>query len=198
MPNPHIEENVLDRYAMGTLPGESIAEVEEHLLTCQVCQKRLVDTDEFVTLFRVAAPQVTRPRAIEWKRPSPRQIVSWACATAAAAALLVFLITGERHSIQPTPATLLMQSLRGPEAGSHIASGRPSILVFDLAVPATSADYEIQVVDTLGNEILKRDAEVRDGRLSVLVQKLARGSYWVRVYRKANQDLVAEYGLRAE
>jgi hypothetical protein len=203
MSTPHIEEDLLDEYAVGTLTGEAIAEIEEHLLMCSFCQKRLVETDEFVIVFRSAATQLNARPASAWKRLSRFRIVSWAGATAAAAALLAFLISQERYNTHLPPATVLMQSPRGAEAAAHTASGRPCLLVFDLAISATPADYEITIVDAAGNEILKTAAAVlngRLGRLNLLVQKLARGSYWVRVYRKQadREQLVAEYGLRAE
>ena len=68
MPAPHIEENVLDRYAMGTLPGESIPKVEEHLLDCFFCQSRLVQTDEFLVYFRAAATQLDLRPVPLWQR----------------------------------------------------------------------------------------------------------------------------------
>jgi hypothetical protein len=78
-------------------------------------------------------------------------------------------------------------------------SARPLLLVFDVAVHANFTDYEILIVDAVGNEVLKRAAEVRDGRLAILVEKQARGSYWVRVYGKQpSRELLAEYGLRVE
>jgi hypothetical protein len=49
-PTPHVREDLLDQYAMATLPERSAAEVEEHLLSCSLCQKRLVETDEFLTV----------------------------------------------------------------------------------------------------------------------------------------------------
>jgi anti-sigma factor RsiW len=60
---PRIDENPLD-----TLPQDSIAEVEEHLLTCSLCQSRLLETDELVTLFHAAATQPdARPTPL-WER----------------------------------------------------------------------------------------------------------------------------------
>src|SRR5260370_345699 len=58
MPTPHIDENVLDRYAMGTLPGAAIPQVEEHLLSCSFCQSRLLETDDFLTHFPPALTHV--------------------------------------------------------------------------------------------------------------------------------------------
>jgi len=73
------------------------------------------------------------------------------------------------------------------------------LLVFDVPVQAPPANYEIQVVDAVGNEVLKQQAELRNGRLTGLLGKLAGGSYWVRLYRtQSTRELVAEYGLRAE
>src|SRR5262245_35256885 len=53
----HISEDSIDRYAIGALEGEALAEVEEHLLTCPDCQARLLEADEFVEVFRAAAVQ---------------------------------------------------------------------------------------------------------------------------------------------
>ena len=197
-PTPHIHEDLLDQYAMATLPEGSVAEVEEHLLSCSLCQKRLVETDEFLTVFRAAATQVDARPA---RQPKPfllSRIIACAGAAAAFAALFVFLIPGERQNAKLPPATLLMQSFRGPEAAAHMVSGRPYRLAFDLSIQAT-VDYEVEIVDEIGNGILKIGAEVRNGRLTVPLEKLARGSYWVRVYRtRPDRQVVAEYGLRAD
>jgi hypothetical protein len=194
----HIEENLLDQYALGTLPAESIAELEEHLLACSICQSRLVEADQLLLLFREAA-------TLEDAHPTPRWRNAFALrnsflsgAAAVLSALLIMLITGDSHRAKLSPAILAMESLRGPEAAAEMAS-TPSLLVFDVAAPANPADYEIEIVDAVGNVVLKRGTEVRDGRLAVLVERLARGSYWVRVYRsQPAKELLAEYSLRAK
>jgi hypothetical protein len=194
----HIPEDLLDRYSMGTIPADSVAQLEEHLLSCPFCQERLVETDEALNLFRAAATDVAAHPAVTWHRLWDRRKVFWAGAVSAAAALLFFLIAGEAHKTQAPPAILLMQSLRGPASEAHLASGRPRLLVFDLAIDAAPRNYEIEIVDAVGNRILTEGADVRDGRLTALV-KVARGAYWVRVYQKqAGRELVAEYGLRAD
>jgi hypothetical protein len=197
-PTPHIHEDLLDQYAMATLPEGSVAEVEEHLLSCSLCQKRLVETDEFLTVFRAAATQVDARPA---RQPKPfllSRIIACAGAAAAFAVLLVFLIPGERQNAKLPPATLLMQSFRGPEAAAHMVSGRPYRLVFDLSVQAT-VDYEVEIVDEIGNGILRIGADVRNGQLTAPLEKLGRGSYWVRVYRtQPDRQVVAEYRLRAD
>jgi hypothetical protein len=67
-----------------------------------------------------------------------------------------------------------------------------------LAIEAARKDYEVEIVDATGNQILMERADVRDGRLTALV-KVARGAYWVRVYQQqVGRELVAEYSLRAD
>ena len=195
----HIEENLLDQYAMGTLPQGSITEIEEHLLICLLCQRRLVAVDEFLPLFRSAATPLDARATPWWLGALAFRRWFWSGTAAALAALLIFLATGESHKAKLAPAILLMQSMRGPEADAEMVSGRPCLLVFDLAIPANHEDYEIEVVDAVGSEVLHHGGDFKDGRLTVLVQRLAPGSYWVRVYRKqVARELMAEYGLRAK
>src|SRR5215472_15400923 len=181
MPIPHIDENLLDQYALGTLSTESVAAVEEHLLLCSFCQSRLVEADELSLLFREAAILEDASANRPWLSAFTFRTGFWR-GVAAATALLILLITGDYdHSSKVPTAILLLQSLRGPEDGAKMASARPCLLVldvaFDAAVPGNRPDYDIEIVDAVGNKVLKKSAEVRDGRLAVLVEGLARGSY---------------------
>jgi hypothetical protein len=51
---PHISDDSLEQYAMGTLPEADLGAVEEHLLTCGNCQDRLKVTDNYVAAMRSA------------------------------------------------------------------------------------------------------------------------------------------------
>jgi hypothetical protein len=95
------------------------------------------------------------------------------------------------------PATVLMQSLRGPDAPAQVAAGRPALLVFDLVPSPGVNEYEARIVNPVGVEILAAKVSSKDGRLAVLVERLPPGSYWVRVFRSDNREPIAEYGLRA-
>lgn len=197
MLNSHIDEDRLDRYAMGTLPKEQISDLEEHLLACSFCSSRLVETDDFVNVFRAAVVQVERRPAAATARPWAYGRILWAAAAASAGAMLILLTAGEPRIARQTAATVLMQSLRGPEAAAQISPGKPGLLIFDL--PAAVTPFEVEIVDTEGKAVLTASPELRDGRLTAYVERLARGSYWVRVYRRGDaKELVAEYGLRAE
>jgi hypothetical protein len=108
----------------------------------------------------------------------------------------VLLFAARRDGTPLAPAIVSMQSMRGPEAPARIEAGRPAILIFDIETPA-AAGYQARVVDRDGKDVLKPRMEVRDGRLAAVLGRLSGGSYWVRVYRVAGGDPVAEYGLEA-
>jgi hypothetical protein len=191
---PHIDDDVLDRYASGSVRPELLAAIEEHLLTCPDCQTRLIAVDEFIGLFRAAATQPdARPQPF-WRRLFNAR---WIGAVAVVAAVLS-LIFVEFPRPRLMPATVFMQSLRGPEAVATITAGNPVRLVFDFTPAGDARDYEVRVVNLLGTQVLAIPLESNNGQLSVLIRKLGVGSYWARIYRRANSELIAEYGLRAE
>ena len=199
MRTTHIEEDVLEKYVMRALPAASIADVEEHLLACLLCQNRLVEVDEFIAVFRTAIAQLDARPAPEARCISSPRRVLWAIAAAVVAVLLVFLISGQRQYNRQAPSILLVQTLRGPEVAARLRAGKPYVLIFDVAVESAGVDYEIEIVDGVGKEILRQRAEVRDGRLTGFIGGLAHNSYWVRVYRRRfDSQLVAEYGLRSD
>ena len=64
----HIPEDLLEQYAMGTLPDPESAPVEEHILLCSECQARLQEIDEFLLAIQGAAAALLR---------QPREAVPW-------------------------------------------------------------------------------------------------------------------------
>ena len=55
MSKSHPAEDVLERYAMGTLSEAEVVPVEEHLLLCPSCCARVVFLDDFVGSIRAAS-----------------------------------------------------------------------------------------------------------------------------------------------
>jgi anti-sigma factor RsiW len=193
---PHIDDELLDRYASGSLSGELLPALEEHLLSCPHCQTRLTQADEFVALFRQAATQPdARPQPL-FRRLFNVRVLIWMGAAAAVAAVFA-LMSADLRKPPAISATVFMRTLRGPESAAAVTPGKPVRLVFDLTPAGAAGDYEIRIVDLLGKPVLAIPAEFSDGHLSVLIRKPKSGSYWVRVYRKASNELIAEYGLRA-
>jgi hypothetical protein len=190
----HIDDDFLDRYASESLRPELLAATEEHLLTCSDCQTRLIAVDEFIGLFRAAATQPdARPQPLRQRLFHARWI--GAAAVVAAVFSLVFIEFPKPAII---PATVFMHSLRGPEAVVPITAGKPVRLIFDLTPAGDIRDYEVQIVNLLGTQVLASPVEFNHGQVSVLLQKLGAGSYWARIYQRGNSEPIAEYGLRAE
>ncbi len=184
---------------MGTLPDAAIPPVEEHLLCCSSCQSRLVEADDFLVHFRAAATQVELQTATFWQRLLNAQRFVWGGSAVVAAGLVLLMVSGEPRLSKAQPAMVLMQSLRGPEEQAQIAKGSPSLLIFDVAIPATHPSYDVEVVDTAGKQILKGQGIVKEDRLAFPIQRLAPAAYWVRIYQKQPaRTLVAEYGLEAK
>ena len=53
--NYHVYEDVLETYALGKLSAEDCAPLEEHLLLCCICQRRLEQADEYIRTIKTAA-----------------------------------------------------------------------------------------------------------------------------------------------
>src|SRR5262245_60553433 len=141
MQTPHVDENTLDLYVTGTLEEDSVRVVEEHLLECPLCQRRLKAADEFVAVFRTAAGELRQPRMAVSRRGA------WWGLAAAALLLLGIAISRQTYIDRQTPATVVMQAFRGPETGARIAAGTPGLLVFDAKPLSGSPREEVQLVD---------------------------------------------------
>jgi hypothetical protein len=189
---PHLDDRQIDEYSTGVLPEPLLAQAEEHLLACTECQQRLVQTDEFVALFREAVQEQAPARA-GWRSWSPfGRTAAWVGA-AAVVALAVVIPLQVREG--PT-ATIMLQSLRGPESTVQTSSRTPLRLVFD--VPAADAG-RVQIVDLAGKQVAETAAESASGSAVAKVEGLPRGSYWVRLYAKSNPaELLSEYALKAK
>jgi hypothetical protein len=196
MPSLHINDELLDQYALGVLSKELLAGVEEHLLICEACQSRLDASDEFAMLFRAAAVQPDARSQGSWRLHWNRRVASWTGAAVAVSAILL-LVVGTFRKPPTAPAMVFLQSLRGPDAPAQVTAGRPALLVFDIVPPAGVNDYEARIVNPVGIEILAAPVFAKDGRLAVLVHRLPPGSYWVRVFRTGNREPIVEYGLHA-
>jgi hypothetical protein len=60
----HPDEEALESHALGKARGAKLARIEEHLLVCADCQKRLAELDEFVGAIREAAGGILE--AVRW------------------------------------------------------------------------------------------------------------------------------------
>ena len=85
----------------------------------------------------------------------------------------------------------------GTEASAHASSQSRLLLRIEASRLTVMPSYEIEVADASGSQVWKGPASPKEGQLVALVpQKLAAGTYWVRVYGGSDlPKLLQEYKL---
>jgi hypothetical protein len=149
--NRHATDEALERYSMDRLAGPELAEFEEHLLLCRVCQDRLAVEDNVKQRVRDGAELLLRPStAVQWRLP----VLAWSSGLVAVG-LLVFAGSQLPSLHRPTaqPAVMLLQTTRGTENLTLAAApaGRPLTLVLDLTDLQQFSAYTLEIVDAGSN-----------------------------------------------
>ena len=198
----HLQEDVLERYAMGTLSEQESAPVEEHLLICSACQNALAEIDEYICVARSAtaamsrkpptgARRLTRPGAAAWNVPKP----VWSLGLA-----VVLLLLALPWYQRPDPVTeIVLTANRGPSLPQATANSRV-LLRIDVTQIAGPAHYQLELVDPTGNPVWRSTVAARNNQVIVTVpNRLPPGQYWVRLYDSAQPPtLRREYGLEVK
>jgi hypothetical protein len=69
----HVDVEDLERYSIGTSSLAESTQIEEHLLTCECCQDRLRETDDYVLAVEMASRQLRQGEKVikrrEWRFP---------------------------------------------------------------------------------------------------------------------------------
>ncbi|MFN7922496.1 MAG: zf-HC2 domain-containing protein [Bryobacteraceae bacterium] len=195
----HLDEDMVESYALGKLsePEESL--VEEHLLVCESCRQQVELEDDFVRAFRMAD---TRLRSAEATRPSSwvgRLLRFRPLHLSAAFAVCCMLIVLYRPSTPDADVSLVatrgaFDSIQTVAAGANLtltldARGLPQAgsVVAELAGP-DGAVLWTSTERMIGDQVTIRPAA-----------KLASGVYWVRLYTAdSSRTLLREFGLRAK
>lgn len=200
--NGHVNEEILELYAMGRLGEPKLGSVEEHLLLCGYCQDRLDEIDGFVKVFRQASRQMSetaREPAKEKRDETARVWVwlkpFWAAAMAAAVVLMVTFVLPQR-SADTAFQSVDLRALRGDPAREAVAdAGRRLELKLDTAGVEEAASYKVEIVEGLGKVVWSGQASRRNGALAVAAPAVKPGQYWVRLFGR-DSEMVREYGLK--
>ncbi len=193
--NRHATDEALERYSMDRLAGPELAEFEEHLLLCRVCQDRLAVEDNVKQRVRDGAELLLRPStAVQWRLP----VLAWSSGLVAVG-LLVFAGSQLPSLHRPTaqPAVMLLQTTRGTENLTLAAApaGRPLTLVLDLTDLQQFSAYTLEIVDAGGHPVFQSSGSPQNNRVQgTLAHGLAAGFYFVRAYSPA-RELLREYAL---
>jgi hypothetical protein len=196
----HPSQDLWEQYALGRLAEAQTAPLEEHLLLCSQCQTALTQADDYVQLMR----HVMSEREAGEKQPKRKPQAPWTWRPVWVAAIAAACLLGVVYLRRAPPgpaATVLLNSLRGGQGDDSAAnpapSGKPLRLEVSAADLPVAESYRLEVVEQSGRRIWTGAAS-RDGDKvgAELRTGLAKGSYWVRIYRPS--ELLNEFELRVE
>lgn len=190
----HVDVKDLEKYSIG---GSSVAEsthIEEHLLTCECCQDRLREIDDYVLAMEMASRQWRRNEEVterrEWRFPA------WFPPLAAVACALLLVVAALRLVRPPGPVVAVsLSALRSNGPGNGAAAGRQLILHPDLTGLVESSSYRLEIVDQTGRAV--RHGTLGRTQTGIAIPGLRAGQYFVRVYLPAG-ELLREYGLQIQ
>jgi hypothetical protein len=190
----HMDAEDLERYSMGRSSLEETTIIEEHLLTCEGCQDRLRDADDYLLAMRTASEQLRRDekaaKGREWRFPT------WFPALAAVACGLLLVVVTLRFVRSPGPVVAVsLTALRSNGAGTSAPAGRELMLHPDLTGLAENSSYRLEIVDQTGHPV--RQGTLARAQNGIKVPGLGAGLYFVRVYLPAG-ELLREYGLEVK
>jgi hypothetical protein len=190
--NLHASDEILERYSMNRLDGPELAEFEEHLLVCSVCQGRLAQEDTIRRQVRYAGAKLReRPAKAGWRLPK----LAWAFGLAAIVTAGIWWQSLGR-STAPA-AVIFLRTTRGIENPTRpgAPAGRPLTLVLDLTDLQQFSAYTLEIVDAGGHPVFRASGTALNGKMqTTLAHGLAAGAYFVRVYSPA-RELLREYAL---
>lgn len=188
----HVGVEDLERYSIGISSPVESTHIEEHLLTCECCQDRLRETDDYVLAVEMASRQLRRDEEVkerrEWRFPA------WFPPLLAVACGLLLVVAALRLVRPPGPVVAVsLSALRSNGAGAGAAAGQQLILHPDLTGLAESPSYRLEIVDQTGRAV--RRGTFGPTHTGVGIPGLGAGQYFVRVYLPAG-ELLREYGLQ--
>jgi putative zinc finger protein len=183
----HMKDDEIEQYSMREMSEAESASLEEHVLTCEDCRNRVVETEIFISAMCQAGNQI--------RGASPgRPVWSWVFAGASVAAVVLtatFLIRA------PQPAGFQeahLYAMRGAAVGAKVTAGHPLLLVPDLTGLPAFPSYRLQLVDLAGKPLFTGAVTAQDPVMKV--DRIPPGIYFVRLSSPAG-ELLREYGLES-
>ncbi|MBL8231071.1 MAG: zf-HC2 domain-containing protein [Bryobacterales bacterium] len=198
----HVRDEILEAYVLNRLQAEEIDQLEDHLLICEYCQKRLDQSSQFIQATRIAATRIRAQEANQARRQpwwSVATVRRPAFAVMTVAILAIALSISFQRSAKPVYQEVALMTTRG--TGEKVAgrSGLRLKLSLGLQGVDQQPEYRVAVVDTSGKLIWQSGPvrpETRDEVKVTLDQEIGSGSYWVRLMSSSSGgSTLREYPL---
>jgi hypothetical protein len=188
--NRHLDAEEIESYSLQTTPESDVARVEEHLLVCTECQKRVESSDVFVSAMQDGARDLRKKKA-----PAPRplgfRLPLFALAFAVALAVVGIVFPRHTGEIPPSAVPVTLSAMRGTAGEAKAPAGKLLKLQLDLTGIPQDQEYLVEVVDQNGKVVT--GAYTPDTRIRPLLP----GIYFVRLFSRAD-ELLREYALQVE
>jgi hypothetical protein len=180
----HLNEDVLERYAMNRLSEAESEEVEDHIAICSDCLDSLDHVTAFVNGMRTALREAESTQAPEskpkswfqrWLTPGRTSIPVWAGLAVAATAVLLFV----NRPAELSPAALV--TLDGTRGSSTVVHGTGPF-EFELFMPAEGKSYHVELLDAGGARLWESEVPGQNGKLRATVKlRMSAGQYYLHV-----------------
>jgi hypothetical protein len=190
----HLNDEVLERYAMSRLSETESESVEDHIVTCVQCLDRLDQTTAFVNGMRAALEESSEePEKMKWPKWIQRWNATpvWTGAAFTAAAVL-FMVNRPRD--MASPAVVMLDGTRGTSTVVH-GTGP---FDFELFMPAEGKSYHVELLDSSGEKRWESDVPGMKGKLHAVVkQHISTGQYYLHVTEPTSGSQ-HDYAVRIE
>jgi len=185
----HMDAEEIERYSLGSIPGDDLPRLEEHLLLCESCRHRITESDVYVASMRQAGRKLHTGNKVRVLRAAALSVLVAAC-------IVVFLMTVRpgHQSAPASPFAIHLEATRGTGVQTKAPAGRRLELQFELVGLATSPRYRAEIVDGDGTRLWDGSAALGATRATASAPPLAAGVYFVRLYLPSG-ELLREYAL---
>lgn len=179
----HLNEDVLERYAMNRLSETECETVEDHIAICAHCLNSLDQVTAFVGGMKTAlkaepaeAPETKLKHWFQrWLIPNRTSAPVWAGLAMAAAGLLVMV---NRPGELSAPAMVTLDGTRGTSTVVH-GTGP---FDFEVFMPEPGKSYHVELLDADGAKRWESDVSGVNGKLHAIVkQRVSTGQYYLHV-----------------
>ncbi len=210
----HPSDDELELYSLGRLKEPRLSFLEEHLLICEECRRRMTKSDEYVAAMRLALTEMEKEsveteETARSRRPNhfsgfpnvPKSL--W---VGALAAVVLFFVIPPRQWKATAPVDLTLHAYRGDAASlkQTAPAKQPLILHVDVSGLPERASYRVEIVDAGGKPVFGAEQAVSSGDVAVKLDSgFPAGQYWVRVHgpTRTGEDrgeLLREFSLRVK